>query len=232
MSEQPSIGAYPTHHDAPIDHYRSGRGAGITSIVLIAVAVALTVAGAVAAWQAWSAVDGYTQGTGPTQDDAVAAAHRLLAFAGYQLLATVAAGVAFLIWVARVRGNAVLIAGEQSQRRSHGWAIGGWVCPIVNLWFPYQIMADIYRASARRAGSQIVGWWWAALMSNVILSDIVVRVISSGPVSTDMVRSDAVVLSVCAVLIVVAGVLISMIVLRINRWQELPTDPLPSPLAW
>jgi Domain of unknown function (DUF4328) len=46
------------------------------------------------------------------------------------------------------------------QRRSRGWAIGGWFCPAVNLWFPYQIATDVLyeaeTAGAVRPGQQHV----------------------------------------------------------------------------
>ena len=62
------------------------------------------------------------------------------------MLATV---VLFLTWFYRARKNAGLSTWRQ--RWSPGWAIGSWFLPPVLLWFPYQIMADIWRAG-RPAG--------------------------------------------------------------------------------
>lgn len=78
------------------------------------------------------------------------------------LLATVAV---FLNWFYRARKNAGLSAWRQ--RWSPGWAIGSWFLPPVLLWFPYQIMADIWRAGRspglRDGPSNAVlpGLWWA-----------------------------------------------------------------------
>jgi hypothetical protein len=77
------------------------------------------------------------------------------------MLATV---VVFLSWFYRARKNAGLSAWPQ--RRSPGWAIGSWFLPPVLLWFPYLIMADIWRAG-RPAGQRqptramLPTLWWA-----------------------------------------------------------------------
>ena len=52
--------------------------------------------------------------------------------------------ILFVVWFYRARINA-----EQHgyrQRRARGWAFWGWIIPIVNIWFPFQIMGDIWRA--------------------------------------------------------------------------------------
>jgi Domain of unknown function (DUF4328) len=34
----------------------------------------------------------------------------------------------------------------RSGRLSPGWAIGAWFVPVINFWFPFRIMVDIWRA--------------------------------------------------------------------------------------
>ena len=58
------------------------------------------------------------------------------------------------------------------QTRAQGWTIGAWFTPVVNLWFPVQIMRDVWRTSddagpAGSAGSprstavaRLAGGWW------------------------------------------------------------------------
>jgi hypothetical protein len=61
----------------------------------------------------------------------------------------------FLVWFFRVRQNAGLW-GPQS--RSQGWTVGAWFTPVVNFWFPMQIMRDVWRASDTEPnGSVVVG---------------------------------------------------------------------------
>lgn len=70
----------------------------------------------------------------------------------------------FLVWQVRVRRSADY--AEIRQRRTRGWVIGSWFTPVVNLWFPYQIVTDIWKGTVpddRQAGgwSQLVRLWWA-----------------------------------------------------------------------
>jgi hypothetical protein len=72
--------------------------------------------------------------------------------------------VLFLNWFYRARKNAGL--STWPQRLSPGWAVGSWFLPPVLLWFPYQIMADIWQAGRpreRRPGvsdAALPGLWW------------------------------------------------------------------------
>ena len=50
----------------------------------------------------------------------------------------------FVVWFYRARVNAE--GRGWPQRRSPGWAIAAWFAPVANLWIPFQIMADIWRA--------------------------------------------------------------------------------------
>lgn len=78
------------------------------------------------------------------------------------LLLEAAAIPVFLVWFYQVRRNAALWG---PQRRSQGWSIGAWFTPVVALWFPFQIMNDVWRASApdakrRRRPEALVQAWW------------------------------------------------------------------------
>ncbi len=66
-------------------------------------------------------------------------------------------GVLFLIWFY----NAALVAQRAGlpARRSPGWAVGGFIIPIVCLWFPYQSTVDMFPAS--HPGRAMVRRWWA-----------------------------------------------------------------------
>jgi hypothetical protein len=75
--------------------------------------------------------------------------------------------VMFVVWFYRARVNAE--GHGWPQRWSRGWAIAGWLVPVVNFWFPFQIMADIWRAGLpepSRANRAILpGIWWACLLA-------------------------------------------------------------------
>jgi Domain of unknown function (DUF4328) len=87
----------------------------------------------------------------------------------------IVAMVMFLVWFYRARVNA---EGQGwPQRLSPGWAIGAWFAPVVFLWFPFQIMVDIWRAGlpeqARTNSAILPGIWWASLLAFVGLLSFV-----------------------------------------------------------
>lgn len=86
----------------------------------------------------------------------------LIAGALSSLLA-LAAGVTWLIWQFRVAKH---VGGRT--RRSPGWHAGSWFVPVINLWYPYQNIADLWRAvGSRRPPWQIV-WWVLWISSNCV----------------------------------------------------------------
>jgi hypothetical protein len=82
-------------------------------------------------------------------------------------LALLATAVLFIIWFHRVRHNAEVFAPE-TQRRTAGWAIAGWLIPFANLWIPHGIAADVLRAAQPHPHSRVLqhrvllNAWWGA----------------------------------------------------------------------
>ena len=79
--------------------------------------------------------------------------------------------VMFLVWFYRARVNAE--GHGWPQRRSPGLAIWAWFVPVVNFYFPFQVMADIWRAGlpeqARANRAILPGIWWASLLAFICL---------------------------------------------------------------
>ncbi|MEU6604058.1 DUF4328 domain-containing protein [Streptomyces shenzhenensis] len=69
--------------------------------------------------------------------------------------------VAFLVWLWRVRDNARTLSGRRP--KYHGiWVYLGWIVPVVNLWVPRGLVADVHRASAPdRRLPPVLNVWWA-----------------------------------------------------------------------
>jgi hypothetical protein len=148
--------------------------------------------------------------------------------------------VLYWVWSWRARCNAEGLAGRQSQDLSRGWTFWGWLCPIVSLWFPCQILVDIHRASdtrERRHAGLVVAWWICFLGAEV-LPGILVNAIarrSGQPVGgggltgsavapgADALTASALPASVLGlVLSAAAAALLTVVILRINRWQSTP----------
>ncbi|MFJ9736397.1 DUF4328 domain-containing protein [Streptomyces sp. NPDC101169] len=87
-----------------------------------------------------------------------------------QTLTLLAAAVMFLRWFHRIRVNAEVF-DPSGHTKSRGWAIWGWFCPVVNLWFPRRVALDIWDASATSAnqpGHGLVNSWWTLLMVSLL----------------------------------------------------------------
>ncbi|WP_081878052.1 DUF4328 domain-containing protein [Nocardia brasiliensis] len=89
------------------------------------------------------------------------------------------AGIVVISWLWRARHNAEALCTAR-HRLANGWVIGGWFCPVVNLWFPHTIMSDVWRASDPRTppdapdlrgrpGSALVTAWWLFLLLGWVL---------------------------------------------------------------
>jgi hypothetical protein len=94
-------------------------------------------------------------------------------------LGTVLGGLALLagwitgaMWLHRARKNAEAFNPTFHHTRSAGWAWGGWVCPIVNLWFPFQVVRDTDRAASPLGTSPVIGWWWGLWIAYLVLDRI------------------------------------------------------------
>jgi len=76
-------------------------------------------------------------------------------------------GIIFVIWFRMARGN----AGHSGwrQRRASSWALWGWIVPVANLWIPFQLMGDIWRAGLPAARRRKTAWlpalWWATFLT-------------------------------------------------------------------
>jgi hypothetical protein len=102
-------------------------------------------------------------------DDEIAANDRRVRTIGIvQFIAFLAGAIVFIRWLRAAYRNADALA-PGVRRYGHGWAIGAWFVPILNLWRPKQIVNDIWEASTlpgdgRRPPVLLLAWWlsWIA----------------------------------------------------------------------
>jgi uncharacterized protein DUF4328 len=76
-----------------------------------------------------------------------------------QLGALVAGAVVFIRWLHGAYKNLEVVA-PQERRYGHGWAIGGWFVPVMNLWRPKQVVNDVWRGTGRDPVSPLLWFWW------------------------------------------------------------------------
>ncbi|MPY62658.1 DUF4328 domain-containing protein [Streptomyces spongiae] len=161
-------------------------------------------------------------------------ADSLFAAAGLvQTAALLSAAVVFLVWFHRVRVNAEVF-DPFGHRKKRGWAVGGWLVPIVNLWFPRRIALDIWDASSpwntpRSHG--LVNGWWAAWVISVVAGRYASTAYRRAETAPEIERAAGQVLFADAA-DVVAGVLAILFVLTLTRMQDTkarsgPGAPVP-----
>ena len=80
--------------------------------------------------------------------------------------------VMFVVWFYRARVNAE--GHGWPQRHARVWTIAAWFIPLINLWLPFRIMTDIWRAGlppeARANRAILPGIWWTCCLTYALLS--------------------------------------------------------------
>jgi hypothetical protein len=106
-----------------------------------------------------------------------------MALAFLDLAVLVGTGIAFLMWFHRVRTNLPAL-GIADARWSPGWAVGWWFVPVMSMFRPYQVAAEIWRASdpaatpsdwRSRSVDPLLGWWWGLFVASTIGGQISFR---------------------------------------------------------
>ncbi|MDQ3111921.1 MAG: DUF4328 domain-containing protein [Bacteroidota bacterium] len=92
-------------------------------------------------------------------------------------LTTVLLAVFFLLWMSRAYKNLVK-ANIENIRFTHGWAVGAWFVPFVNLVRPLKIVKEIWNKTQegfrngqsfeRKSDSLIYYWWFAYLLTGIL----------------------------------------------------------------
>lgn len=147
----------------------------------------------------------------------------------------IAAGmIAFLIWLHRVRANLPAL-GIEDARWTPGWAVGWWFVPVWWWFRPFQVVKEIWKASAPEARPNswrdastpaLLGWWWALYILGMFASNIAFRKSMSGPETADEFIASSMAYIVSEGLWVIATIPAIMVVKGIDRRQTERHDAL------
>jgi hypothetical protein len=200
------------------------RGLGIAASVLIGLSVLTAIASAWSDWLTYDVVADYLDGAARVTEADLAAADSFAALTSLpDVLAVVAAGAVFIVWLWFARRNCEVLYGKAGHRRTSVWVGWSWFVPVVSFWFPYQVVQDVYRPSTRLSGTA-VRWWWAALATKLCLGQFVLRLEFGDDFSAGTFRTIAILSTLIAVLGVVAAVLVFRIVKEITEGQLVPVE--------
>lgn len=178
---------YPGYQPMPYQpvpappQYRPLRRIALVSIVLMGLTVVAAVIQAVLMWRSYEDVKRFIYGLLSDDElrrtvETVAGSGPLLNLLSYLSLGT---AIAFLIWLWQARENAEFLQAQKASggrqpvgnphRHAQGWIVGSWFCPIVQFWYPLQIVQDVTSgseppdqpgvASTGRMRALLYGWW-------------------------------------------------------------------------
>jgi hypothetical protein len=208
---------------APKLWLRSPVGLGRAAVTLLAVAAAVdgfSLGAHLLVYDVSGDLAGGDSGAGVR--DRSDLADRLTDVAGAaQALVLVVCAVVFVIWLWRVRLNAEVFAPD-GHRKARGWVIAGWVVPIVSLWYPRRVVADIWDASGtggKPDGHALVNAWWTLWLLSIPLGEFLYTAFDRADTSQEI--HDAVTQAMLADgLDLVAALLAAAVVLRLTRMQN------------
>ncbi|MDX6259432.1 MAG: hypothetical protein QOH84_1120 [Kribbellaceae bacterium] len=179
----------PGYHPAPyvgmpVRTYKPLRQITVVFLVLMALTTLVAILQAVLMWRSYDDVKRLVYGL--LSEDELARGVESIGNSGPLLdlvsLLVPATGVIFVIWLWKARENSEVFTpstgvvyqgakrlGDGVHRRDQGWVIGSWICPIVQFWYPLQVVEDVIRASeppgepgrAKSSRGLLYGWWAA-----------------------------------------------------------------------
>lgn len=181
VAAAPAGYGYPPPPPAPMGLPVGGvdlrRGVRVAVMVLLGVCVLVALLHVAATGQQRSAVEDVISGGFMAMDrekindaDDFARSMTIL-----QMLSMLVTAVLWVIWFRRMRLNAEVFA-PGTHRFGSGWAVGAWITPVVNLWFPKQMANDIYRASSpagpQSAPKGLLNAWWTVWLASMVVGGI------------------------------------------------------------
>jgi hypothetical protein len=164
-------------------NYQSTRTLAGWLTALFVILAVLAVIGAMSSLAEAALLDRALQGYEITEDEAMANDLRQGVIAWIRVAAFLLTVVLFCVWVNRASKNAHAL-GAPGMRFTPGWSVGYFFIPIVNLFRPYQAIAEIYRASDpgrdpaawQNAPAALIGIWWAVWLISNFASNIATRI--------------------------------------------------------
>ena len=132
----------------------------------------------------------------------------------------IAAYVVTCLWLYKVRTNADILFPGGRHARSRGWVWGSWICPIVSLWFPFQVVRDIAHDPREFKNNALIGWWWAFWLVSMLTFQIGSSFVSVNEIDTSTTSALGTVETINALITITAFVLWIRVIRRIGRLQD------------
>lgn len=159
-------------HRVPVVPFSSGHLRAQLTIVSLVIMVLLLIVATVSDYLQINLLSRAMNGEFITQAEVVANNSQQLLVSRIYLFVCALMGILFLTWIHRAHRNLPAL-GARNLRYSPGWAVGGFFVPILNLFYPFGVMREIWKASNSKFDvadspswenaptSPLVGLWWA-----------------------------------------------------------------------
>ncbi|HEY0473950.1 MAG TPA: DUF4328 domain-containing protein [Kribbella sp.] len=145
------------------------------------------------------------------------------------VIVSVAAAVVFVIWLWRARVNSEVLC-QADHRHGHGWVLASWFCPGPNLWYPKQIVDDVWLASdprtpvyaddLRRLGKPLLTKvWWCTWVGALAFDVVIRRFLMWMQASVGSLRGIALAGTASLVLTALAAVAATLVIRKITTMQ-------------
>lgn len=175
-----------------------------------------------ATWEEIQLLERIRDGFIVTFEEAAASDARVSTAGLLYLTSIIAASVVYLRWLHRAVGNLEWVGSgppTEPLRFGPGWAVGWYFVPIMNLFRPYQVMAELYRESnPQHRSSPLIGVWWVLWIVAVATGPVVTALVSDATEESAILSDWRIIAS--EVLLIADAALIYLIIDRITSWQE------------
>jgi len=140
----------------------------------------------------------------------------------FQLLLFALTVVAFVSWMYRAHTNLDSLRNNEL-KYTHGWAIGAWFVPFMNLVRPFQIVREIWNSSTPHGRSDdtpgLLQAWWTMFILSTFIGNFAVRTAFSSETLEDL-RNTSLGFLALDVTDGIAAALAIMVVLTISHLQQ------------
>ena len=181
-------------------------------------------------WNTYGVVHTYLTG-GPNVDDAdLNRADSIARITSIpNVIISVAAAVVFVIWLWRARVNSEVFC-QADHRRSHGWVLASWFCPGPNLWYPKQIVDDVWLASDQKTPVYaddlrrlrkpfLTNVWWVAWVGALVFDVVIRRALMWMEATVGSLRGIALAGTASLVLTAISAVAATLVIRKITTMQ-------------
>jgi uncharacterized protein DUF4328 len=127
-----------------------------------------------------------------------------------QFVVLVAGAIAFIRWLHAAYKN-VDVVDRPQRRYGHGWAIGSWFVPFLNLWRPKQIVNDVWRAGGKGEPGELLLMWWLAFVVSNFVANIAIRS-SFGDATAEEIRNGSIAYAISDGIDIVGAILAILVV--------------------